>query len=81
VLHFDGPLEVAFYGGVPEWTGGKTEDNFLAVGTRGVGPGTFAYLGYEAIPETVHPKLAVTFTPKDASKPPVKELFELKERC
>lgn len=81
VLHFDGPLEVAFYQGVPEWTGGKTEENFLAVGTRGVGPGTFALLGYEAIPEGIHPTLAVTFTPKDASKPPVKELFELKERC
>lgn len=81
VLHFDGPLEVAFYGGVPEWTGGKTEENYLAVGTRGVGPGTFANLGYEAIPENVTAKLTVTSTPKDASTPPVKELFELKERC
>jgi hypothetical protein len=81
VLHFDGPLEVAFYNGVPEWTGGKTEENYLVVGTRGSGPGTFAGLGYEAIPENVTAKLAVTFTPKDGSRPPVKELFELKERC
>ena len=49
--------------------------------TLHVGPGTFAALGYEAIPESVVAKLAITFTPKDASRPPVKELFELKERC
>ena len=82
VLHFDGPLQVTFYGGKPTWTGGGTDDTVLCIGTPGVGPGTFAMLKYEGtIPEGKHPKLAATYRPKDQSRPPVKELYELKERC
>ena len=82
VIHFDGPLQLTFYTGLPTWRGGRLNEAILCVGTPGVGPGTFAMLKYEGtVPPGKHPKAEVTFTPKDKTKKPVKELFELKERC
>jgi hypothetical protein len=82
VIHLDGPLQVTFYIGKPTWRAGTSDDTVLVVGTPGVGPGSFAMIKYEGtVPEGKHPKLAVTFRPKDPAGKPVKELFELKERC
>ena len=39
-------------------------------------------LKYEGtVPDEFHPKVDVTFTPKDSAQKAVKEQFELKERC
>ena len=82
IIHFDGPLQISFFTGKPTWTGGGTQDTILCIGTPGVGPGTFAMVKYEgAVPEGTHPKIEATYQPKDPAQKPVKELYELKERC
>jgi len=82
VVHFGGPLEVSFYGEVPKMRVGRGTEFVLVVGTPGVGPGTFAMLGYQdCIPTDAYPKAEVTFAAKTAGDAPVKELFEIKERC
>jgi hypothetical protein len=78
VIHLDGPITVSFYGEVPALRLGRDNDLVLAVGTPGRGGGTFAMLAYQdTIPNAVHPKVEVRW-PGD---PPVKESFELKQRC
>jgi hypothetical protein len=82
VIWLDGPLQVTFYGGRPTWRGGRSQDTILCVGTPGVGPGMFAMAKYEGlVPPGKHPTADVRFAPKDPAKAPVKELFELPERC
>ena len=52
------------------------------IGTPGRSPGTFAMLAYQdAIPEKVHPQIDITFPAAQKDAPPVKALYELKERC
>jgi hypothetical protein len=82
IVHFDGPLEITFYGSRPTWRGGRSEDTVLCIGTPGHGPGTFAMVKYEGtIPPDKLPRIDAAFTPKDANLKPLKELYELKERC
>ena len=52
------------------------------VGTPGVGPGTFAMLAYmDTIPESAKPVAEITYQPAKPGAKPLKELFEIKERC
>src|SRR5262245_8099925 len=82
IIRLDGPLQITFFGSKPTWTGGPSQDTVLCVGTPGSGPGTFAMLKYEGtIPDQYLPRIAATFQPKDPAQKPVKELYELKERC
>jgi len=82
VIHFGGPLEVSFYGEVPKMRVGRGTEFTLVIGTPGVGAGTFAMLGYEdCIPKDAYPKAEIAFAPKKPGDAPVKELFEIKERC
>jgi len=78
VVHFDGPMQVSFYGDRPSLRGGRDTDVVLTVGTPGHGGGTFAMIAYQdTIPDGVHPKIEVRW-PGDS---PAKELFELRQRC
>jgi hypothetical protein len=79
VIHFDGPLEVAFYGSKPSvWKINQTLEPYLVVGTSGQGPGSFAELAYSGtIPETACVVLELT----QKGEPPVIEKYELKQRC
>lgn len=82
VIHLGGPLEISFYGELPKMRVGRGSEFVLVVGTPGFGPGTFAMLAYEdCIPKDAYPKAEVTFAPKKSGDAPVKELYELKERC
>jgi hypothetical protein len=82
VVHLGGPLEISFYDERPALRLGRGVDAVLVVGTRGRGPGTFAMLAYEdTIPAGAAPKAEVTFPPAKEGGPPVRELYELKERC
>ena len=56
----------------------RDNDLILTVGTPGLGGGTFAMLTYvDTIPEGVHPEVDVSWP----GVTPVKEHFELKQRC
>jgi hypothetical protein len=82
IVHFDGRLQITFFAEKPKWTGGRSQDTVLCIGTPGSGPGTFVMVKYEGtVPEKLHPKLAVTFRPTGSAQQPVKELYEVKERC
>jgi hypothetical protein len=78
VVHFDGPLQVSFYGELPQMRVGRSTDLILTVGTPGSGDGTFAMLAYQdTIPAGVQPKASVMW-PGGCPKP---ETVELKQRC
>jgi hypothetical protein len=82
VIHFEGPLQITLYGEKPTLTLGRSNDLFLAVGTPGQGPGSFASLGYEdTIPSRAIPKVEIMFPPRQKGDPPLRETYELKERC
>jgi hypothetical protein len=82
IIHFGGPLQITFSDHRPTLRRNRATELQLVVGTPGLGAGTFAAVGYEdTIPASVHPKCAFTFPPAKAGAPPVKKLFELKERC
>ena len=82
IIHFGGPLAVTFYSDVPTLRRDRPTQCTLAVGTPGLGVGTFAAIGYdEVIPESVHPTVEVTYPPLKAGSPPIEKLYELKNRC
>ncbi len=82
VVHFGGPLEITFYAGRPTPRVGRDSQFVLVVGTPGDGPGTFAMLAYAGtIPEDARPMAEVTYQPVKPGDPPLKEKFEIKERC
>ncbi len=82
VLHLAGPLEINFADRRPVLRRNRPTEFMLAVGTPGLGAGTFAAVGYdEVIPNSVRPKCEITFPPARSGGKPVKKQFELKERC
>lgn len=61
---------------------GNETDLVLSIGTPGLGAGTTASLYYAGtVPENVHPRIEITYPPAHPGEPPLKRLFELKERC
>jgi hypothetical protein len=81
VVHFGGPLAVTLFG-PHRLTAGRETDLVLGVGTPGLAPGTTAWLDYEGvIPEGAHPTVEVVYPPKKPGTPPVRERYELRERC
>jgi hypothetical protein len=81
IVHFGGPWQVALFGAHQLMIGRQT-DVFLGVGTAGVGPGSTTWIDYAGvIPEDAHPTLEITFPGKQAGDPPVRERYELKQRC
>jgi hypothetical protein len=81
VLHFRGPWHLVPYGKLPRLTGGRQEDFVLGLGTPGIGPGSVVYTSYEnMVPEKLFPRVEIIFPPRPG-EPPLKELYELKERC
>ncbi len=81
IIHFGGPWQVTLYG-PQQLTVGRTTDLVLGVGTPGLGAGTTAFIGYEGvIPEKVYPTVEITYPSARKGDAPVKELYEIKERC
>jgi hypothetical protein len=82
VVHLGGPLEVSLHVSRPTFRRNRTNELMLAVGTRGLGAGTFASVGYQnTIPEDAHPVGELTFAPGKSGGEPIKKRFEFKERC
>ena len=82
IIHFGGPLAVSFLHETPSLRRNRSTECTLTVGTPGLGAGTFASIGYDGlIPESANPSIEVTYPPAKPGVPPVKTLYELKERC
>jgi hypothetical protein len=81
VLHFGGPWQVTLFGRQQLKIGRET-DMVLGVGSPGVGPGSTTWIDYEnAIATDVFPALDVVYPPKRPDSPPLREHYELKQRC
>jgi hypothetical protein len=91
IVHFDGPLQMTLPDEEQALAHGKEDiDLNTAVGSPGLGRGTFAYLDYacqgddkaeEVIPTDAHPVAEIVFPPKDPAGRPVRRQWVLKQRC
>jgi len=80
VIWCGGPLEATFYNELPSLRVGRSSQVTLVIGTRGMGPGTFAALSYEGtVPDDARPSIELTVPAKTGG--PLKETFEIKGRC
>jgi hypothetical protein len=81
VIHFGGPLQITFCG-EQRLTAGRQTELVLGVGTPGLGPGTTAFIAYDGvIPDAAYPTVEIRYPPAKSGAAPVKERYELKERC
>lgn len=80
-IHFNGPLTMALLE-EPILVAGQPGELRAAVGTPGLGQGTFAYLEYEGvIPKGVGPLAEIEFPPTAPGGRPVRAAFPLTDRC
>jgi hypothetical protein len=81
ILHFDGPLQITLFG-EHQLKLGRETDLVLGVGSRGLGAGTDTWIDYEGvIPDKSYPIVEITYPGRKPGEPPIREKYELKERC
>jgi hypothetical protein len=81
IIHLGGPWQIQCRRSDRLMVGQEAELT-LSVATPGLGAGTTAYLFYDGtIPEKIHPHVEITYPPAKPGGPPLKRLYELKERC
>ena len=81
IVHFDGPLEITL-SGEHQLVAGRDNDIFLTVGTPGLGTGSTAFVAYEGlIPESALPSVEIIFPTAREGDRPIRELYEIKDRC
>jgi hypothetical protein len=82
VLHFGGPLHLEAENSVTKLYRAVPHDLMLTIGTPGIGSGTFAMVGYEKlVPASGHIVVEAEFAPIKPGDPPVRQKYELKDRC
>lgn len=82
VIHFGGSLTMLVNPGVKIRPDPGPDDQFAVhIGTAGLGRGSFAYSSYDRVPKGVFPVADVEYPQGPNGGPPVKERYELKERC
>lgn len=81
IIHFDGPLTLTWNAPVSPMSG-RLNDVFVEVGTPGLGTGSFANIECEkTMPELAWPTVEFDFPVEREGLPPIRQLFELRERC
>jgi len=81
IIHFGGPWSILL-SEKGDLLIGREADFYAAAGTPGLGAGTTAFIEYEKlIPTELRPIVEISYPPKLTGGPPVRESFELKERC
>lgn len=81
VVHFGGPLTMLVNPSAKIRPDPEPDDHFTVhIGSAGVGRGSFAYSSYDRVPEGVFPVVEIDY-PAVAGKEPVRERYELKQRC
>lgn len=82
VIHLGGPLQVTFSDELPSLRVGREADLVLSVGTPGIGPGTFAAIGYDGtVPEAAKPIVELSMPNAQPGAPPIRERLVIKDRC
>jgi hypothetical protein len=81
ILHFRGHWQIGL--SEPQMLmAGRERDFTVTIGTPGLGAGSLVLTGYEKlIPEDAHPQLEIEFPPEKPGASPVREVYEIKERC
>jgi hypothetical protein len=69
VVHFNGPLTLDLFYDQQPLRSGRVIDMTAVVGTRGLGPGTFAALAVRAYPRGAWPTAVIEYPAKDGGKP------------
>jgi hypothetical protein len=82
VIHFGGPLQLSRDAGPLKLYPNLVHDLMLEIGTPGIGPGTFATVGYEKlVPAKAFVRVEAEFPAAKPGDKPVKQSFDLKHRC
>jgi len=82
IVHFNGPLTMAFREGQDLSGPSDTPAQlYAAIGTAGLGKGVFAVIGFEGVPEGIHPVGRVEFPSKRRGGKPIEVPVVLKQRC
>jgi hypothetical protein len=81
ILHFGGAWQATFFG-KEQLTIDREKDVILGIGSQGVGPGSFTWTIYEnVVPKDKFPTLDIVYPPKHPGEAPLREHYELKQRC
>ncbi|MBI3407063.1 MAG: hypothetical protein HY040_01740 [Planctomycetes bacterium] len=81
VIHFAGTMKITLYG-KHQCTVGREEELYLGIATPGLGAGATAFFCYEElIPAKAFPVVEIAYPSSGEGKPPVRELYEIKDRC
>jgi len=81
VIHFGGPWSILLTD-TDELTIGREREFFAALGTLGIGAGSTAFVEYEKlIPSDLHPTVEIDLPAKAPGEGPVRQRYELRERC
>jgi hypothetical protein len=80
-IHLGPPFEITFHTTPPTLRAGRETEFILAVGSPGVGPGTFAMVGFEdTIPNDAKPLVELAL-PVKGKHPAIKLKMPIKDRC
>src|SRR5262249_55077991 len=80
-VHFGGRFQITVDANL-KMRIGRSADFYTVVGCPGIGKGTFAFISYDnTIPDGLKPIVEITYPPTKPGGPPVKEKYELEERC
>jgi hypothetical protein len=80
VIHFGGPLTLDLRFGARLQRGNKPGEVRVSLGTRGLGPGTFAVMWHDLVPEDIGPVVEVCFPKGESGQAAVTRKYAL-ERC
>ena len=81
IIQFDGPLTLVWNAPL-RLMSGRLNDVFVEIGTPGLGADTFARIECEeSMPKSVWPTAEIDFPSEREGQPPLRQLFELRERC
>jgi hypothetical protein len=90
IIHFGGPITLRHHPteklrrGLGRFSGDPLNDpgkTTVFLGTPGLGPGAFVTMGFDLVPENVHPTVDVQFPAKEPGQQPATRKYVLKERC
>jgi hypothetical protein len=81
VIHFGGPLALHVRPGEKLRRGQDLVEVMYWLGTPGLGPGSFAIMWYDLVPQAAHPVVEVRFPAGGPGRPPMSRRYVLGQRC
>ncbi len=81
VVHFNGPLQMNLTSNTPLTRNAKGSRLNGCIGTPGIGPGTFAVVPYDEVPEDAHPQVKIHFRHSQKQTSSIQQEIALEHRC